>query len=191
MTNAPAATPPSRRMLALGALWGIAEATVFIVVPDVLLTAVALRQGLNAGLLVALATALAAAAGGLAVALAVGAGLITPAVFDPLPAISPAMIANAGEAMQRADWPWALVAGSFSGVPYKLYAAGAGVAGTSLVLFALVSLPGRLLRFALVVGAVALVRGPAARRLGQRGAMLALAGFWVVFYALFWALKAG
>jgi hypothetical protein len=83
--------------LIAAALWGFAEATLFFLVPDVLLTGIAMRKGLRVALLASLAAAAAATAGGLimyrwAAADAAGARQ----VIDLLPAVSPAQIGRCG-----------------------------------------------------------------------------------------------
>lgn len=182
----------SRFELLLAALWGLAEATVFFVVPDVILSTIGLKRGFRAGLVAAFATALAAASGGAVLAIITRSNTLDVfRALDALPGISSAMIATVVLEVANANWPLALLQGSFSGVPYKVYAAGAGAVGLPVVWFALVSVPVRLARFALVVGAVSLLRGSLERALGPRAALTALAGFWIAFYALFWALMPG
>jgi hypothetical protein len=176
-----------RRWIAATALWSLAEATIFFVVPDVIISVVALRFGWRPGLATALAAAIAAAFGGLLVYLATAQGLIDPVRFlDWLPAISRPLIAEVFATVQGSQWPMAMLQGSFSGIPYKLYAAGAGASGTPLLAFILWSIPIRLVRFALIVGAVGLLRRPVLHRLGPRMAMAPLAAIWIGFYIVFW-----
>lgn len=179
--------PKPTRWIAASALWSFAEATVFFVVPDVMLSAATVRCGFRTGVIAALAAAIAAAAGGLLVYLATASGIVAPfALYDALPSISSDMIARARAGFSGADWPIAMLAGSFSGVPYKLYAASAAAAGTPLVAFLLWSIPIRLARFALVVGAAALLRPLFLRVLGPRYALLPVALLWIAFYIVFW-----
>ena len=179
--------PKPTRWIAASAFWSFAEATFFFVVPDVILSAATVRCGFRAGVLAALAAAIAAAAGGLIIYLATANGLVDPfALFDHLPAVSAGMIARVREVFASEDWPLAMLAGSFSGVPYKLYAASAAAAGTPLAAFLLWSLPIRLARFALIVGAAALLRPLFLGWLGPRYALLPVALMWVAFYAVFW-----
>ncbi len=175
------------RWIAASALWSFAEATIFFVVPDVMLSAATVRCGFRVGAIAAFTAAIAAAAGGLAVYLATANGLVDPfALFDRLPAISSDMIARVRAAFATEDWPFAMLAGSFSGVPYKLYAASAAAAGTPLAAFLFWSIPIRLARFALIVGAAALLRPLLFRWLGYRYALLPVALMWIGFYAVFW-----
>lgn len=177
---------------AIAALWGFAEATAWFVVPDVWLTYVATRDGAASALRAALVTAIAAALGGALVWLAGAADTEwTRAALDRVPAIGPAMIAAAGAEMASGSWPLAVLHGSLSGVPYKIYAAEAGAAGIPLAAFLTVSVPARLVRFA----ASALLAALAARGLARLGRarwthpLLAL--FWIGFYAAYWSMTSG
>lgn len=189
-TIAPLSTAPSPpkpiRWIAASALWAFAEATVFFVVPDVILTAVAVRCGWRTGLIAALAASIAAALGGIVVYLVTAGGTDTLALFEKLPAISTYMVAEVRAAMEDANWPWAMLDGSFSGIPYKLYAASAAEAGVPILALALWSVPVRLVRFVLLAGLAALARPLLLRWLGPRLAMLPLAALWIAFYAVFW-----
>jgi membrane protein YqaA with SNARE-associated domain len=137
-------------------VWGFAEATLFFIVPDVLLTWIALdRPG----------AALRACVGALAGALVGGFVMYTWGAADSesalvtlayLPAVSAAMCDTVGEQLRQHGFA-ALFVGSFTGVPYKIYAVQAGAAHMDLALFLLVSIPARLIRFALVTGMTILV----------------------------------
>ena len=178
-------------MLALIAIWAFAEATLFFIVADVPIMALGIRAGVRKALIGALVAAVFAALGGLVLAYysSLWPKDILPALIA-VPAIDEALVAQIG-----ADWDaggaFAMMIGSFSGVPYKLYAFAAGLTGErSLVWFgwfALVSILARLPRFILV----ALVSGWAGPRLVARfGARAVWAGFalaWAAFYAWYWS----
>lgn len=164
-----------------GGLWGFAEATLFFIVPDVLLTAVALTS---------LRRALQVAAWALAGALVGGALMWTLGRTDPttgnawlaqLPAISHAMIADVGRQLASSGLP-ALFAGPVTGTPYKIYALQAGQLGIGLVEFLLVSIPARMLRFVAVTLAVGGVSKLLARWMGLRWRQALLGACWVLFY---------
>lgn len=179
--------PRHGRWIVGSALWGFAEATIFFIVPDVVISAATVRCGLRAGLLAALATAIAAAAGGLLVYIVTANGILdTFLLFHRLPAISDGMILSARAALKIESWPVAMLAGSFLGMPYKIFAAAAAKAGTPLGPFLLWSIPIRLVRFVLVVGAAALLRPLFLRWLGPSLALLPIAAIWIAFYAVFW-----
>jgi membrane protein YqaA with SNARE-associated domain len=178
--------PWSRLVAAGAALWGFAEATLFYIVPDVLLSTIA-----QTSLKRALAAALAAMAG----ALAGGALLYGFASADPdaaralmleVPGVSPAL-AERVAGLIGGGILTGLIAGSLSGAPYKLFAVEAAAAGVPLSAFLLASLPARLLRFALAALASWFVFARLLGGLALRTRRWLLAGFWLVFYAGYFA----
>lgn len=168
-------------MRAFAFLWGLAEATFFFIVPDVLLTLLALQNRRRAW--IACGYAVAGAALG-------GSVMYTWAAHDPaqvrnllisIPAIAPDLLDQVRA--QLHEWGYAsLFAGAFSGVPYKLYASEAGAAALPLAGLLAVTIPARALRFVLVV---AIVDGVARRWLDgwmqPRRVAVLLAG-WALFY---------
>ena len=144
--------------IAAAAGWGVAEATVFFFVPDVLLTFIVMRFGLSAGLRAAVVAAASAAITGIFMLLWAGHDPeAARRVMLMVPAIGPDLLARAqGEI--ASGWLWHLFTGAMTGVPYKLYAVEAGAAHINPLLFALVSFPARLTRFVLTVLAAELGR---------------------------------
>jgi membrane protein YqaA with SNARE-associated domain len=137
-------------------LWGAAEATVFFIVPDVLLSFLALRSP-RLALAACASAAVGAVLGGVSVhALAVRAPGMALAVIDAVPWIGPQLIATI-RAGYAADGWWALFRGPFIGEPYKVFALLAPELGYDRWSFAAASAPARGLRFVLIVLAVALV----------------------------------
>ena len=109
------------------------------------------------------------------------------AIIEAVPAISPELV-DESIASWRMDGALAMVVGSFSGVPYKIYAYIAGaVAGTGWLQFVWISILARLPRFVLV----ALVAGWAGPRVVARfGTGRVWTGFalgWATFYAWYWS----
>lgn len=172
-------------MIALAFAWGIAEASLFFVVPDVLLGWIALRRGLRAGILAALAAAVGAALGG-------GAMLVW-AAHDPdgaraavvaLPAIDADMMAGLRDRMNHLGTVPALLLASLTGVPYKIGAVLMPDFGWSLVGAMVATPPIRLPRFVMTVLIAAAAR---LLRVPPRIAAPLYFGGWAVFYALYWA----
>ena len=135
---------------AIAAAWGLAEATLFFIVPDVLLTWLA---GFRPRLVW---RALAACLGG---ALLGGLLMYVAASHSPermrallelVPAINADFIAATGAALQDQYGSQMLRAG-FSGVPYKILAVESAAQGQSLAMFLGWSVPARLSRWILVV----------------------------------------
>jgi hypothetical protein len=175
-------------LMAAAALWGFAEAALFVIVPDVLLSGIAVRCGRRAALAATAWTIAGAVAGG---ALMYRWGLqdaaVATAMLDRLPAIAPAMIDRVNASL-RTEGLAAMAIGAFSGVPYKVYAVMAPGAGIGLGAFLVASVPVRALRFV----AVALVADGANRllaaRLTARQRHALLAAVWLVFYGAYFAL---
>lgn len=178
-------------MNALALLWGFAEATLFFIVPDVWLSAIAVWRGRRAALLAtAWTVAGAVIGGGLIHGWAARDQAAVIALIDRLPAISPAMIAGVGDALDRLG-VGAMAIGALSGVPYKIYAAMAPAAGVSLLTFLAMSLPARAIRFLLVAVVADWLNRLLARRLALRWRFTILSLIWAVFYGTYFLVMPG
>jgi hypothetical protein len=172
-------------MMVLAFFWGMAEASLFFIVPDVLVSLVALRRGWHRGAMVALGAAFGALLGGaIMLAWASRDPAVAVAAVALVPNISDAMMAGA-RADLAARGVMALAVGGLSGVPYKIYAVEAPGLGLALPVL-LATLPVRLARFlavaAVAAGARRLLEGA---RLGPGAQTLVLLTFWLVFYLWF------
>jgi hypothetical protein len=169
-------------------LWGFAEATLFFIVPDVLLSAIAVRRGRGAALRAAGWTVVGALLGG-ALMYRWGVQDLAGAVaaLDRLPAIAPAMIAAASDELARSGLV-AMVAGALSGIPYKIYAVMAPDAGIRLGLFLAASIPARAVRLILVVLVADRLNSWLARRWSLRRRCVLLAAIWAAFYVAYFAV---
>ena len=169
------------------ALWAFAEAIAFFIVADVPIMAVALKWGWRRGVLAAIVAALWAGAGGVVVYIAVQADPEwSHAILLDVPGISRDMVDGVLETFGLGSFA-AMLAGSFSGIPYKIYAFAAGLRDVPLIYFALASVLARLPRFLLV----ALVAGWAGPRLraalpGKR-LWVAFVIAWALFYAFYFS----
>jgi len=108
--------------------------------------------------------------------------------LDAVPAISAAAIDSVREAI-RARGAAAVFLGPLSGTPYKIYAVESAIVGLGLARFLAISVPARLLRFALVTllfGGMA--RGPL-RRWSPARLALTHGAVWGLFYLVYFALK--
>lgn len=167
-------------------VWGVAEATLFFIVPDVLVSFAAVRKGARAGLYASSAAALGASVGGAVMALW---SLADPATAYAwvlkVPAISTAMGEAAWQAVARDGWFMATLMGPLSSTPFKLYAVIAPHAGASVAAFALAGFFARLPRFVLAAMGAALAKHWLEPRLGAGRLSWAMAGFWLLFYVIF------
>ena len=174
------------------AAWGFAEATLFFVVPDVLLTWIAAFRTRHAW------RAVGACLGG---ALLGGALMFVAAAREPtamrelverVPAVSQGLLARTGAALD-ADYGLQMLRGGLSGVPYKVMAVEAAARDGSLPRFLAWSVPARLPRWiALVVlarGVAALVRRRAVRP--DRWLVGLLLAGWSAVYVVYFSVMAG
>ena len=177
----------------VGLLWGFAEATLFFIVPDVLLGAVALFAPRAAPRLLAFTLAGALAGGALTYGVA---SELRPsqseAVLDGVPTVQDSAIHRVEREM-RDDGPRSIVYGPLRmGTPYKLYARAAAVEDGGFSSFFLWSIPGRLERMLPVtlVAALAgfLARGWIARR--PRAILASYGALWLAVYIVY-AVRVG
>ena len=172
------------------ACWGVAEATFFFVVPDVLLTAAVIRFDLRTALYLSVVAALFASLAGLGMwLLSNNDAADARDIMLLVPAIGPDLLARAHRDMAD-NWPLHLFVGAVTGVPYKLYAVEAGARGINPILFFLVSFPVRLGRFALATGLAAIGREVLAKLKWTRWDYTVLALGWIALYAIYFSIRA-
>lgn len=170
------------RTNAFAIIWGLAEATVFFIVPDVLLSWLALHNYKHA--LVACLYALSGAllGGGMIWLLGQTDAEAGRALFASLPAINDGMVADVRSQLENSGLI-SLFQGPLTGTPYKIYALEAGSLDYGLLIFLLVSILSRLIRFVVVAVFVGTLGRLLAHRLtlGQRRGLLAVC--WTGFYS--------
>jgi len=169
-------------------IWGVAEATLFFFVPDVLLSYVGLKRGVKAVVRASVIAAAGAAAGSVIMYLwsTIDAAAAREAVLA-VPSISDAMAQRAEVAMAE-NWFLATLLGPLSSTPFKVFAILAPAAGAPLPAFALASVAARLPRFLIVSIGVSLIGRILGRWLSERQLLWVLIGAWLLFYAVFFAL---
>lgn len=178
----------SRAALMLACAWGLAEATLFFIVPDVLLTLIACR-----GLRPALKGTIAALAGALvggAIMFALGSREADAAriLLDHVPAISPTLIERVSSQVSEKGL-LAVLIGPARGIPYKIYAVEWGLRHGSLIAFILISIPARYVRFflaSLAARAIARLIEPVTHHRATLEASILLL-VWVAFYTFYFA----
>jgi hypothetical protein len=168
--------------------WGLAEAMVFFIVPDVLLTAIGCRS-IRAALKATGFAILGALLGGLIMYwFAAVSPETSRALLTHVPAIHPRLIEDVRSRLSERGLI-AVLFGPAGGVPYKIYAVEWGVRHGNLPLLLLISIPARGIRFLfsiLLTGGICRLIAPwTKRRVQTEMAILAL--FWVVFYAFYFA----
>lgn len=168
--------------------WGLAEATVFVIVPDVLLTVLGCRS-IRSGLRAALSALVGALAGGL---ITYAAGRSAPEATQDflvyLPGIQPGLIQTV-ELELNEQGLGALFLGPLRGTPYKIYAGVWGARRGSLVAFLAASIPARGIRFLVSLLLAATVSRIIARwtRGRVRTELMLLSVFWIAFYSFYFS----
>ena len=174
-------------LLWVASAWGFAEATLFFIVPDVWLSYLALKN-LRRALIACVWTLLGALLG--------GALLYTWARYHEanavewvgeVPGVGSAMLRES-EAMLREQGVWALFPGMVRGMPYKTFVVAAPRTGIDLLALLAVTVPARLLRFALVSVVTHWIANRPLVKWSDRARILTLASFWVAFYAVYFSL---
>jgi len=172
----------------IGFAWGLAEATLFFIVPDVWIGWVALVARRAAWAVLAFTLAGALMGGALTYTVAVATAPSTSAsILEGVPTVDRDAIQRVSGEMEK-HGPRSVVYGPLRmGTPYKLYARAASVEDKSLAAFLLWSIPGRLERF-LPLTVITILAGLALRRwIGARPrmALSIYAAIWTAFYAFY------
>ncbi len=173
--------------LVLAAAWGFAEATLFFIVPDVIVGLIALhhpRKALWAG---AVAVAGACVGGALLYVIGSQAGNDLRGVMEAVPAIEPMMLDRVHDALLDRGG-LAIVDGPSQGIPYKLYAAEWSLLGWGLPSLVLWTIPARAIRIVGFGVLMAIVGSLFRRRVERRSSAWSLSygAAWAAFYTYFW-----
>ncbi len=80
----------------------------------------------------------------------------------------------------------ALLAGPWQGRPYKLFALASGNLGLSAIGLALLTIPGRLARFAVSIALASYLRWFFSRWIPKKVMLTTWAAFWILIYSAYW-----
>jgi len=176
----------SRAALTLAFAWGLAEATFFFIVPDVLLTLIACRK-LKPALFATIAALAGALAGGaLMFAFGLGEADAARVFLDHVPAISSELITRVAAQINESG-ALAVLLGPIKGIPYKIYAVNWGAQQRSFMSFMLISIPARYIRFFLATIAargIARIIEPVTHHRATIE-LLIVAVVWIAFYSVY------
>jgi len=167
-------------------LWGLAEATFFFVIPDVFLSFVATLDWRSTWRHIVAALAGALLGGALLFHWAQADPTAAHAAVARVPFITPEMFAKANSGLDEMGL-LAVLTGSVSGVPYKLYAVEAPRISTPLA-FLLATPPARVARFIMVWMIFGAAAGWLRRRyaLSTRNLAFIHAAVWIAVYVFYW-----
>lgn len=173
----------------MAGVWGFMDATFFFILPDVLLTILALKDPRTA-YRAAFATMFGALLGGVIMYVWGMYDLVTLRhLLDYVPAVSSGGMEAVAQHLE-AQGPLALFLGSFSGTFYKLYAAQAHSVGVDVLTFFLISIPARLLRFYVCIWGTHQVARLFMGNWTEQRQWRWLVGGWFLFYVFYFSTKA-
>ena len=174
-------------ILLVAFLWGWSEATLFFIVPDVLLTLIALRS-LRTALIACVWATFGAIVGG---AMAWDYASLHPAssreIVVSIPGISDRMVGEVGTQIEQ-HGASAVFLGPLRGIPYKIYAVQWAWQHRPLLEFLLVSIPARAIRFVLTSVLAAIIAAPLRRRVRERTLIHIHLLAWTAFYTAYFVM---
>ena len=170
----------------LGFLWGVAEGTLFFIVPDVILSWASLTGARNGLRTLCAIVAGSLVAGVLMYSWASWRPESSRAVVASVPFVTPSMFETV-RLDYRKHGAAAMLQGPGSGIPYKVYAVLAPPV-CSLATFVTISIPARIERLVLSWLGFAILGRAFADWLTKHpwGTALLFAAFWIVTYAVYW-----
>jgi membrane protein YqaA with SNARE-associated domain len=174
-------------LILLAFAWGLAEATLFFIVPDVLLSFIATRSRSTA-FRAALAATIGALAGG--AMLHTWGALDAPgarARMETIPGIDAALVTSARADVEQRG-AGALFRAVVTGKPYKLFAVEMGSAGWTLLSFLGLSIAARFARFLVVPMAIGWIWSQLPPAWTRRQRDISLLACWGAFYAVYFYL---
>jgi membrane protein YqaA with SNARE-associated domain len=164
-------------------LWGLLEATIFFIVPDVYLTKTALRSFKKAFISLGYALLGAIIGGSLMYFLGTSYYVETLRVMNDIPAISNDLIAIVEDGVQEDPYN-ALLFGALKGIPFKLFALAFGHYNISYPQFLCLAFIARSLRFMISMSIAWTVNLSLIKySLKKRQVILYL--FWTIFYVFY------
>ena len=174
--------------VAIAAVWGFAEATLFFLVPDIWLTVLVVARGLRIGMMGCGAALAGALAGGIVM---YHWGAMDPAgalaAVAAVPGISPAMLTDVRQGLEQQGIA-VLFLGPLLGIPYKAYAVQVAGAGIGMGRFLTVSAGARLSRFVVLTLVAAGISQLLEGSIEWRVRLRLLLAVWVLFYAVHFAM---
>lgn len=184
-------TRRGRRATLASFAWGLAEAILFFLVPDIVVGATALAEP-SRWWRPAMAAIAGALIGGPALYLASSMNPdIASAMLATVPGIPDSMVMSAASDLV-AQGGRAMVDAPFAGIPYKVFAAEAPAAGVALWAFLCWSIPARAIRIIPIAALTALAgRVIVALRVPIRAGLVLYACVWIAIYVGYFTVVAG
>lgn len=165
-------------------LWSLFEATFFFIIPDVWLSFTSL-ESLKNGFKNIGFTLLGAVVGG-SIMYALGSyNIISLAAFlELIPDINSKRLLEVEEILKN-EGLTALFMGPIKGIPYKIYASYSGALALNFLMFILISIPARAMRFIMTVLITNLVSKIILKKVSLRNKKIILLLIWILLYTLY------
>lgn len=174
-------------LLILSFLWGLAEATFFFLVPDIIITFLALHS-YKAGFLACLVALIGAMTGGAFMYLWGEKDQIKARQFLlRIPAIQSKMLKEVEKSIVDKTI-LAMILGPTRGIPYKIYAVIAPKLNISLLTFLIVSIPARALRFVFASITASFLAITVPQMLPDFALYVGWAIVWIVIYTIYFSI---
>ncbi|NVJ61563.1 MAG: hypothetical protein HWE27_14300 [Gammaproteobacteria bacterium] len=168
----------------IAGVWGFLEATIFFIVPDVLLTYLGSRKDRPLLMPILMAT-LGAFIGGLLMYCFGHSNYgLSSELITRIPAIDSAMTEQV-RILLNEHGLWALFIGPLQGIPFKIFAIEATLTSINPALFLLISIPARMMRFVLLAYLARLLVTTVFKSVKQRTLTLIWLCGWVGFYGFY------
>ncbi len=176
----------------LSIIWGFSEATLFFIIPDVLLTRATLSLGWRGGIRLALIAAIASTVGaGFMVQWGANDPAAALAALDHVPAISPGLIDQVDQRLEM-GWRAALFWGGFQGQPVKIFAVLLGKEGIGWGAILPIMLLARFTRFLVAVsvakGLQSLIYTPLPPEKAKKAAFALWILIWAIIYVVYFSI---
>lgn len=159
-------------------LWGFAEATLFFIVPDVLLTFIALRS-LRSAIIASAFAVIGAIVGGVLMYF-----FATHSILESIPAINGALIHHVEQQIAQYG-AWSIFLGPLRGIPYKIYAAEWGWQHRELATLVLITIPARAIRFVILSAIASFAATVLRKRISDRSIVAIHLFLWTAFYLVY------
>lgn len=165
-------------------LWSLFEATFFFIIPDVWLSFTSL-ESLKNGFKNIIFALLGAVVGGSIMYVLGRYNIISIAAFlELIPDINSERLLEVEEVLKN-EGLTAIFMGPIKGIPYKIYASYSGALALNFMLFILISIPARAMRFVLTVLITNLVSEIILKKVSLRNKKIILILIWITLYTLY------
>lgn len=168
----------------MAGVWGFAEATLFFILPDVLLSYYALDKKSQLIRLSCITLIGALLGGTLMYYWGQHDYEVAYRWVESVPAINNELMSSVKENMRQSD-SLAIMLGPLQGLPYKTFAAQAYSAGITIESFLFISVPARLIRFLAIAYIARWIATGFLKNLQQKQLVAVWGGAWVLVYGVY------